>query len=116
MLVKCNGNCEHPDCSHRQAHEQEVCYHPYNCGYVGKYVECKPVSAEIPPKTIEDDVSGVEVTNQRYLDWQAGYDYKANELKDLATGLNELAKNIDSEIQSIREKKKELTNGRSTRG
>lgn len=81
MLVKCNGNCEHPDCSHRQAHEQQVCFYPCYCGYADKYVECKPVPAEIPPKTIKDDVSGVEVSNPDYKWFMAGYNARTLELE-----------------------------------
>ena len=87
MLVKCNGNCRDQDCPHYGKHVSCPGYCvSHFCYDANERVTCEPVEIVIPPKTITDDVSGVEVPNSDY-NWfmkgqesgiEIGYQKRAN--------------------------------------
>ena len=64
----------------------------------------------IPEKFIIDEASGVKVTNPEYEWFWRGYRRAVSEYQDAMLRLNDLARQMDAELEILRNKCKEVKN------
>jgi hypothetical protein len=65
------------------------------------------------PETIQDEDSGIEVSNDQYKYWHEGYEAHKFEIANLSIKIAYLAQRLDTEVRSVQELKRELEKQRT---
>ena len=65
------------------------------------------------PETIQDEDSGIEVSNDQYKYWHEGYEAHKFEIANLSIQLACLTVELDTQIRNVQELKSELEKQRT---
>ena len=64
-------------------------------------------------ETIQDEDSGIEVSNDQYKYWHEGYEAHKFEIANLSIKIAYLAQRLDTEVRNVQELKRALQKQRS---